>query len=34
MYQEPVTALCRWAPDHPDKLAAVRSNRKKARRRK
>jgi DNA-binding HxlR family transcriptional regulator len=33
-FLEPVTALCRWATEHPDELAAVRSNRKKARRRK
>lgn len=33
-FLEPVTALCRWATDHPRELAAVRSNRKKARRRK
>lgn len=30
----PVTALCRWAADHPDELDAVRTNRKKAGRRK
>ena len=33
-FLEPVTALCRWATDHPDELATVRLNRKKARRRK
>jgi DNA-binding HxlR family transcriptional regulator len=31
-FLEPVTALCRWATNHPDELAAVRSNQKKARR--
>ena len=31
-FLEPVTALCRWATAHPDELAAVRQNRKKARR--
>jgi DNA-binding HxlR family transcriptional regulator len=33
-FLEPVAALCRWATDHADELAAVRQNRKKARRRK
>lgn len=33
-FLEPVTALCRWATDHPDELAALRLNRKKARGRK
>ena len=33
-FLEPVTALCRWATGHPEELAAVRSNRKKAWRRK
>ncbi len=32
-FLEAVTALCRWATDHPDELAAFRLNRKKARRR-
>src|SRR5262245_7386907 len=33
-FLEPVTALCQWATGHADELAAVRSNRKKALRRK
>jgi DNA-binding HxlR family transcriptional regulator len=33
-FLEPVTALCRWATNHPDELAAVRQKRKMARRRK
>ena len=33
-FLEPVTALCRWATNHPDELAVVRQKRKMARRRK
>jgi len=33
-FREPVTALCWWATNHTDELAAVRQARKKARRRK
>jgi DNA-binding HxlR family transcriptional regulator len=33
-FLELVTALCRWATAHPDELAAVRSNLRKATRRK
>jgi DNA-binding HxlR family transcriptional regulator len=33
-FLEPVTALGRWAIAHPDEFAAVRSNRRKAWRRK
>jgi len=32
-FLEPVTALCRWATNHPDELAAVRPKQKQARRR-
>ncbi|MDB5308632.1 MAG: ytcD 1 [Gemmataceae bacterium] len=33
-FLEPVTALCEWATDNPDKLEGVERHRKKAKRRK
>ncbi|MGL4552658.1 MAG: winged helix-turn-helix transcriptional regulator [Gemmataceae bacterium] len=34
VFLEPVTQLCRWATDHTDDLAAVKTHRKKAKRHK